>query len=61
MSLTICEGIHGTFYYHWSTDGGRTSLCGAQVMPTQIPARTWGMRSHLDERYCSRCEVNEEK
>jgi hypothetical protein len=53
--LSICEGISGTWFYHLSEDAGKTALCGARVMPTQIPLRTWGMVGHLHERYCSQC------
>lgn len=54
LVVNLMEGIHGTFYYHYSIDG-KTALCGDKVMPTRIPESAWGTRTHLNERYCSRC------
>ena len=53
--MKIVEGISGTWFYHLSEDG-RTALCGdTRVMPTEIPLATWGLKTHLNERYCKQC------
>lgn len=57
MALSVAEGIHGTFHYHWSPDSGRSSLCGANVMPTMVTPASWGYVGHLRERYCRKCEA----
>jgi hypothetical protein len=57
--IGICEGIAGTWYYHLG-DNATTALCGARVMTTQVPLSTWGMKSHLGERYCPACAQHPE-
>ncbi len=58
--LVIVEGISGTFYYHLSLAGYEgKSLCGVRTMATQLPLDAWGKVTHLAERYCSRCEVEQ--
>jgi len=54
--FTIWEGVESTYNYHIS-DGGRTdTLCGnTHVMTTGLPLSTWGMKTHIGERYCSKC------
>lgn len=55
--LTLLEGIHGTFHYHYPDRTGKHALCGETlVMPTLIPVSAWGVRTHLHERYCKKCE-----
>jgi hypothetical protein len=59
-SLKIVEGVESLFVYHLSKTGntGKTALCGNRhVMHTEVPLSTWGMKTHLDEKYCSVCEV----
>lgn len=52
---TIREGIHGTFFYHMAVNG--SPLCGEKAtMPTSIPVITWGLKTHLNERYCKECD-----
>jgi hypothetical protein len=53
-SMTLWEGINGTFYYHVSIDG-KKGLCGDEVMQTGIPLSAWGTKGNLNERYCTRC------
>lgn len=55
--LSICESRASVWAYHLSRDGGRTSLCDrTDMMPTQLPLRTWGLKSgHIPESYCSKC------
>jgi hypothetical protein len=54
--LSICESLASIFAYHLSEDGGRHSLCGrTDMMPTNIPVRTWGLKTHLHEIYCRKC------
>lgn len=58
-SLKIVEGIESVWYYHLSETGDncKPALCGnRRVMRTSIPLKTWGMRSHIGEKYCSECE-----
>lgn len=54
--LRIAEGVAGTWFYHLAYEGEYKSLCGKDVMHTEIPMNTWGFRGHLNERYCHDCE-----
>ena len=52
---SVREGICGTFFYHIALNG--KCLCGNKdTMPTSIPLDSWGVRTHLKERYCKKCE-----
>jgi len=53
--LEVAEGVSGTWYYHLRKSDQYVALCGAKVMPTKIPLKTWGQVGHLRERYCSKC------
>lgn len=58
--LVIVEGVSSTFYYHLGLARDTTrSLCGVRTMPTMLPLAVWRMTSHLNERWCSRCEVDQ--
>lgn len=53
----VSEGIHGTWFYHLSTNEHSTlGLCGARTMHTSVPLSAWGGVGHLNERYCKECE-----
>lgn len=55
--MKVTEGVAGTWYYHISeNDNPCHSLCGELVMNTLLPLSSWGRRSHLNERYCAKCE-----
>lgn len=55
--LKIVEGISGTWFYHLAIDE-RIALCGeTRVMSTHVPVKIWGLKTHLNERYCSRCAL----
>jgi hypothetical protein len=54
--LRVAEGVLGTFYYHLRLPEDRFGLCGDRVMHTSIPVSAWGTRTHVPERWCSRCE-----
>lgn len=55
--LHITEGVAGVWFYHLSPAGiNSKALCGAQTMLTQLPLSAWGVRGHLNERYCAVCE-----
>jgi len=54
-SLEVAEGIHSTFSYHLRKPGAKDSLCGKWVMHTRIPVSAWGTKTHLHERWCSKC------
>jgi hypothetical protein len=60
VDLVIVEGISSTFYYHLglATDPTR-SLCGMRTMATMLPLECWAKTGHLNERWCSRCEVDQ--
>jgi hypothetical protein len=54
--LHITEGVGGVYFYHLSEVGTNArSLCGAQTMNTQIPVAAWGVRGHLNEKWCAKC------
>lgn len=57
--FSICESRASIWAYHLSLDGGKSSLCGrTDMMSTQLPLRTWGMKSeHIPEKYCSKCAI----
>jgi hypothetical protein len=61
QKVVITEGVESTFHYHFSMSGDTTrSLCGAKVMPTNIPLNGWGYVSHINEKYCVEClRINE--
>jgi hypothetical protein len=52
----ITEGVSGTWYYHLShPTTNATAICGAKTMNTAIPLKSWGVRGHLNERWCAAC------
>lgn len=56
-ALHITEGVAGTWFYHLSQAGTNArALCGAQTMHTAVPLASWGVKGHLNERYCAACE-----
>ena len=55
--IEIVEGVESTFHYHLRIKGEKKPLCGYKyVMHTDLPIDTWGLKTHLNERYCSECE-----
>ena len=55
--LTVVEGIEGTWHYHLLIAGQHDALCGnGAVISTSLPVESWGVRTHLNERYCVVCE-----
>lgn len=54
-SMRIGEGVHGTFSYHLHVEGTHQALCGTQIMRTSVPLESWGVVTHLSERYCEKC------
>ncbi len=54
-SIRIVEGVESVWVYHLAKD--KKALCGKQgIMETKIPLNTWGMKSHIGEKYCRKCE-----
>lgn len=53
----IVESIHGNFFYHLSEDG-KNPICDSKimVMQTRLPLSSWGIKTHLHEKYCKKCE-----
>ena len=57
--MQLVEGIAGHYVYHISETGEncKPALCGNKnVMKTGVRVSTWGMVSHLNEKYCKECE-----
>lgn len=57
--LKIVEGVESIWFYHLSRTGkpAKPALCGnARVMQTELPLESWGLRGHLNEKYCPECE-----
>jgi hypothetical protein len=54
QNKTLVEGSSGTWFYHFSDDG-KTARCGAKAMSTEVPESSWGVVTHLKERYCRVC------
>lgn len=53
--FTIRESIHGNFFYHIAIDG--KALCGKEItMPTSLNIKSWGIKTHLNEKYCKECQ-----
>lgn len=53
--LTIRESIHGNFFYHLAINN--KALCGKKItMHTNLSIETWGMKTHLNEKYCKECQ-----
>lgn len=59
----VVEGICGTWYYHLAKkdESPNRALCDAQTMSTKIPVTTWGLITHLNERYCKKCKKQSER
>lgn len=62
--LQVVESVHGTFYYHLATEPEPSRplapICGKTtplMMRTKIPLESWGLVTHLNERYCEGCEA----
>lgn len=53
--LDVAEGVAGTWYYHLRKPPNTSALCGAVVMATEVSLASWGTRSHLNERWCTKC------
>lgn len=54
--LRMVEGVAGYYFYHVSRAGKESrAACGAQTMPTGVPLATWGLKDHLNSRYCGHC------
>lgn len=52
----VTEGMSCTSFYHLSHPmTNATALCGAKTMNTGISLKSWGVRGHLNERWCSAC------
>ena len=54
--MKIVESVTSIWFYHLSDDG-KNPLCGSTqvMMPTQVPLDTWGLKTHLNEKYCAEC------
>ena len=66
MKFMITEEWTGYFHYHISNcDTFTKPICGKDIttMQTSIPLDTWGVITHLKEKYCDKCKeiYNEEK
>jgi hypothetical protein len=54
--LHITESASGTYLYHLSpANTNATALCGANTMSTGLALHQWGIRGHLNEKWCSQC------
>jgi hypothetical protein len=54
--LSVGEGVLGHWHYHLHSPGKSTqALCGSPIMPTGISVQAWGIKTHLNERYCVEC------
>jgi hypothetical protein len=56
LAFEVAESIHGTWFYHIRRPGEFKSLCGREVMSCGIPMSDWGVKTHLDEGWCSKCQ-----
>lgn len=55
-AVHITESIGGNWFYHVSPQGiNGKAVCGARTMHTSVPLNAWGIKTHLNERYCSEC------
>lgn len=52
--LTIRESITGYYFYHIAKNN--KPICGAEnTMPTSLNLKSWGLKTHIGERYCKKC------
>lgn len=62
MHLVIVEERLVPWSYHLldpmpAREGVRTALCGASdLLPPQLPLRSWNFEGHLRERFCRECD-----
>jgi len=55
--FTLREGVSSVWFYHIAED--EEPLCGEyrlKTMETSIPLDTWGMKTHINEKYCKECD-----
>lgn len=53
--ITVHENVSGNYFYHIAVDD--VPLCGrSSTMRRELRLESWGMVSHIGERYCKECE-----
>lgn len=53
--ISIHENLSGNFFYHIAIND--IPLCGdKKTMRRQVSVASWGIVTHLKERYCKKCE-----
>ena len=53
--FTIRENISGYYLYHIA-DESNIPLCKENnTMSTSLSLKSWGMKTHINERYCKKC------
>lgn len=54
--MKIVESRTGNWYYHLGDDpSGLIAWCGAKTMHSYARLDTWGLVTHIGERYCGEC------
>ncbi|MFD8249728.1 hypothetical protein [Nocardia sp. NPDC059691] len=55
-NVRIVESRSSTWVYHLSSDPtSLVALCGAQTMTSPATLESWGVVTHVGERYCPQC------
>lgn len=53
--ISIHENLSGNFFYHIAKND--IPLCGDErTMRRQLSLASWGIRTHLKEKYCEKCQ-----
>ncbi|WP_063023680.1 hypothetical protein [Nocardia niwae] len=54
--MKLVEGRSGMWFYHLSDHPDcLVALCGAATMTTSAGIDSWGVVTHVGERYCAEC------
>lgn len=54
--LSVVESLSVNFSYHLApTNRAWRSYCDIPTMATHMTLDQWGNKTHLNERYCSKC------
>lgn len=57
-NLVVDETVSGVYFYHIKEKGTFKPICGIdrQLLGKDLPLTHWGLRGHLQEKYCKECD-----
>jgi len=56
IEYSIDETIIGYYNYHLKKSGTYISLCGKKLLGKELDLKLWGLKTHLNETYCKKCQ-----